>query len=330
MEFPLPITTEIQLDGQWVDISGDVRDSDAVAIKRGRSDEAGTADPSKLSLKLNNRDGKYSPRNPYSPYYGQLRRNTPIRVRLGAPPAAPAPQLADTYTRTVTGGWGTADTGQTWTLAAGSATDLSVGDGVGSITLPSVDTETGVITNGAVPLDDLDVTARIRIDTAPVGEAYDGILCRLYLRFADGLGIFGEVEVGTDTGRLDGGLRVSTRIQTDDAGAIAPQDVVPGVAAGVGEWLWVRLQAHGPEVRMRVWPDGADEPGLWHAQGYTDTRTSAGQVALTGVVRADDTPLPVVLDVDDLTVAAPAEADTATRYVGEVAAWPPRWNTAGT
>lgn len=80
-EFPLPITTELWLDGAWVDISGDVR-TDAMSIKRGRADEAGTADPSKLSLKLDNRNGRYSPRNPHSPHYGRLRRNVPIRVSV--------------------------------------------------------------------------------------------------------------------------------------------------------------------------------------------------------------------------------------------------------
>lgn len=36
-----------------------------------------------MSLVLNNRHGRYSPRNPQSPYYGRIGRNTPIRVRVG-------------------------------------------------------------------------------------------------------------------------------------------------------------------------------------------------------------------------------------------------------
>lgn len=39
-------------------------------------------DPTKCTLTLNNRHGKYSPRNPYSPYYGVLGRNTPLRVTI--------------------------------------------------------------------------------------------------------------------------------------------------------------------------------------------------------------------------------------------------------
>ncbi|MFC8625608.1 carbohydrate binding domain-containing protein [Streptomyces anulatus] len=39
-------------------------------------------DPASLSLTLNNKDGRFSPRNPLSPHYGQLGRNTPARVSV--------------------------------------------------------------------------------------------------------------------------------------------------------------------------------------------------------------------------------------------------------
>jgi hypothetical protein len=39
-------------------------------------------DPGKCTLTLNNRLGKYSPRNPLSPYYELIGRNTPIRVSV--------------------------------------------------------------------------------------------------------------------------------------------------------------------------------------------------------------------------------------------------------
>lgn len=75
------ITTELLIDGVWTDISSDVRQADGVQITRGIADEASTADPSSCTLTLNNRDGKYSPRNPMSPYYGLIGRNTQIRVK---------------------------------------------------------------------------------------------------------------------------------------------------------------------------------------------------------------------------------------------------------
>jgi hypothetical protein len=68
----------------WLDITGDVRTKQAITMVRGLRDEGRRADPSTLDLQINNRDGRYSPRNPGSDLFGQIRRNTPIRVRMGS------------------------------------------------------------------------------------------------------------------------------------------------------------------------------------------------------------------------------------------------------
>lgn len=81
---PLTVQTQLLLGGTWTDISSDVyaRDDGVISITRGRPDEASTFDPAELTFDLNNRSGKYSPRNPTSPYYGLIGRNTPIRVSV--------------------------------------------------------------------------------------------------------------------------------------------------------------------------------------------------------------------------------------------------------
>lgn len=88
MTFPqtqLALAVELNLGGTWTDITDHVRTSNGVPITRGRSDEASQVDRGTVRLKLDN-DGRFSPRNPTGPYYGQLGRNTPIRigVRRGA------------------------------------------------------------------------------------------------------------------------------------------------------------------------------------------------------------------------------------------------------
>lgn len=83
MAFPLDIRTELHLAGAWTAISPDVYVRDPKVISRGRRDQGTATDPSSLSLTLNNRDGKYSPRNAMSPLYGLIGRNT--RVRLSVP-----------------------------------------------------------------------------------------------------------------------------------------------------------------------------------------------------------------------------------------------------
>ncbi|WP_406462949.1 hypothetical protein OHB07_16130 [Streptomyces sp. NBC_00111] len=79
---PLDVRTELQIGGVWTDITADVYTREPITITRGTADEATSADPSGCSLTLNNRAGKYSPRNPMSPYYGAIGRNTPVRVSV--------------------------------------------------------------------------------------------------------------------------------------------------------------------------------------------------------------------------------------------------------
>ncbi|QFZ75104.1 hypothetical protein GFH48_19145 [Streptomyces fagopyri] len=77
---PLDTRIKLQVGGVWTDITSDVYTADRITIERGRPDEAQRTDPGKATLVFNNRLGKYSPGNPLSPYYGQIGRNTPVRI----------------------------------------------------------------------------------------------------------------------------------------------------------------------------------------------------------------------------------------------------------
>jgi len=57
---------------------------DPITITRGRGDEQSDAGPAKATVTLDNRDGRFVPRNPLGPYFGQLGRNTPLRIRTNA------------------------------------------------------------------------------------------------------------------------------------------------------------------------------------------------------------------------------------------------------
>ncbi|MFF9688992.1 hypothetical protein [Streptomyces sp. NPDC014623] len=82
---PLDVRTELRISGTWTDVTGHVYHREPITIERGMKDEGTRVDPSRCSLVLNNRDGRYSPRNPLSPYYGLIGRNTPIRVSVQGP-----------------------------------------------------------------------------------------------------------------------------------------------------------------------------------------------------------------------------------------------------
>ncbi|ACU71744.1 conserved hypothetical protein [Catenulispora acidiphila DSM 44928] len=80
---PIGIRVEIMLDpsgNDWTDITPYVYYRDRIRITRGRPDETSGAQPQTCTLTLNNRDGRFTPKNPLGPYYGVLGRNTAIRV----------------------------------------------------------------------------------------------------------------------------------------------------------------------------------------------------------------------------------------------------------
>jgi hypothetical protein len=80
-----PVQIELWINGEWVDITAYVMvrdDSGNISVTRGRRDEGSSADHATLNLLLDNRDGRWSPRNPTGTYYGLIGRNQPIRVSV--------------------------------------------------------------------------------------------------------------------------------------------------------------------------------------------------------------------------------------------------------
>ncbi len=68
----------------WEDITRFVRTDLGISLTVGRRDEATTVTTGSGQIRLDNRDGRFSRRNPNSPYYGLLSMNTPIWVTVDA------------------------------------------------------------------------------------------------------------------------------------------------------------------------------------------------------------------------------------------------------
>jgi hypothetical protein len=80
MVFP-DARVELKIGSTWTDVTSDaMHDSGGITYRWGRRSEGSQTDTSEATFDLLNPDGKYSSRNPSSPYYGQLGRNTPVRI----------------------------------------------------------------------------------------------------------------------------------------------------------------------------------------------------------------------------------------------------------
>ncbi|MFI1371353.1 hypothetical protein ACH4UY_04985 [Streptomyces longwoodensis] len=79
-EDPLGLRRELRVGTEWVAVPTYTRDP--ITHSRGRPVRANSADPAEATITIKNVDGKYTPRNPESPYYGLIGRNTPIRATI--------------------------------------------------------------------------------------------------------------------------------------------------------------------------------------------------------------------------------------------------------
>ncbi|MFD4740625.1 hypothetical protein ACFWNQ_25155 [Streptomyces virginiae] len=80
---PVPgAQVDLQIAGTWVTQTDAVRVPDAIRHTRGRRSEGARVDPSTIDLTLEDPTGALNNRNPRSPNYGQLGRNTPIRYSV--------------------------------------------------------------------------------------------------------------------------------------------------------------------------------------------------------------------------------------------------------
>jgi hypothetical protein len=80
-----PVQAELYLNGVWTDITSYimVRDNSGnIAITKGQPNESTLPDKSTCTFLLNNRDGRFSPRNPSGAYYGLIGRNTQFRISV--------------------------------------------------------------------------------------------------------------------------------------------------------------------------------------------------------------------------------------------------------
>ncbi|WP_329471677.1 carbohydrate binding domain-containing protein [Streptomyces sp. NBC_01723] len=79
-QLPPPVWAELFHSGAWSDVTEDVRvTTSPVSVTRGQSSESSSSQPTACTCDLDSRDNLYAPRNPVSPLYGKIGRNTPFR-----------------------------------------------------------------------------------------------------------------------------------------------------------------------------------------------------------------------------------------------------------
>jgi PKD repeat protein len=227
---------------------------------------------------------------------------TGTATRDVSPTVGAAPFALDTFTRTVTSGLGTAETGGAWRVT-GSTSGYAVNGGVGRVTMAAAGAGPD-LSLPAVASSSTDLSLALSADKPMTGG---GLYASVVGRRVAGVGDYRAKIQLRSTGAVVLSL-VRTAGSTETA--IAPAAVLPGVTSAPGQRLLVRLQVTGTSpttVQARVWAAGTPEPTTWAA---TRTDSTAGlqvpgAVALNLYLSSSTTNAPHVFQLDDLVARTP-------------------------
>lgn len=199
----------------------------------------------------------------------------------------------DTYTRTVAaGGWGSATSGQAYTLN-GTAGDFSVNGSAGLI----IPTATGSNREAWIGVGgpDQDVAVELMIsDAAETGQLWGGPVARLtdannYYRATMRYTSTSTVELRVDK-RVAG---VETNLNTVTLVNLSQSALTPRT---------IRLQVVGTQIRAKLWDTDTTEP--WWQLSTTDSALTTGNNA--GVFARDDTTVAsTTFTFDNLVIGPP-------------------------
>jgi PKD repeat protein len=220
-------------------------------------------------------------------------------VSVTAPAPGPADVVLDTFGRTVSGGWGTAEVGGPWTTS-GTAANFSVAGGSGAFVIPAAGTTRAVWLDGTRRTS-TDLRLTLSLDKVPSGNgAYLDVVGRRINATND----YRARMVMSSTGRVT--VQLTALRGTSTAVGLAPAVTLPTtVSYAAGTQVHVRLQVTGTNpttIRLKVWSAGASEPTAWQTSA-TDTTAAlqgAGAIGLSGYLSGSVTNAPVVLRLDDL------------------------------
>lgn len=222
---------------------------------------------------------------------------------------AVAPYATDTFARTASSGWGTADTGQTWTavVSPAPASDYSVSGGQGRHSLSAVNQH--MFTTIPNPSTYFDIRADLATDKLAVGS---DLICYLVGRFTN-VSNYYMANVGFTTAQA-----VALTIRRNVAGTEThlAGGIVSGLTHAASTRFGVRFRGDGTLLRAKVWLAADPEPDDWDVT-VTDANLTSGAVGFRSLITGGYTgTLPVLATYDNVTVNP--QTFTVTRSVNGV------------
>jgi putative cell wall-binding protein len=196
-----------------------------------------------------------------------------------------AATVADTFSRTVTSGWGTSETGGTWSRTIGPVDAFSVTGGYGRVIHPVAGSTRQLEIRPVASSVDQEILMRVQVLGIPSSSHGDDLHVHAIARRVSGVDFY-RLQVG-----FNGAGHIS----------LLPQKVVNRTPTGIGaqintalaSWTagntyWVKFQVLGTSpttLRGKVWQAGNTEPGGW-AFSRTDSQAVLQQAASSVAFRS--------------------------------------------
>lgn len=209
-------------------------------------------------------------------------------------------QLSDTFTRVAAASWGTADTGQTYTLT-GTAADYSVSGTQGVMSLTAVNT---VRAASPTPLTVKEVAFAVDV-TVPVLALTQPIVTEVWTRSLNATThiVYRVSWAPAATVTLTSFVVINgVTVGTTSATVVSPVAHVAGTPWRIVGQV-TNFQTFAPVIKMRAFPVGTIDPG-WQISYSNAYLPNAGDVALSAFLTTGNTNgLPVAISWDNLIVS---------------------------
>jgi hypothetical protein len=304
---------EIWVNGAWTDITSYVfgHDRAEIVIDQGSSSESGSAQPCRVDMEINNRDGRFSPLNATGPYYGSLGLNTPLRIYKQL--------ISAGFATVVSSAWPDTDTPvMSWTTfeAGGviAASDYSSSSGRGNHSVPAANAYRSTYLAGT-DYQECDVTVDLKLDTTNItGEQVSWAVLLGGETTSDYYSL--AVELQTDEtfflSLLKNGVTYIDFENITDSGLVHTTAQV----------LRLRVQLEGWHIRAKLWASTGSEPAEWMFDARTTEDVPFGWIGLQSKRWTGNTNGTLVFSYDNLDVKL-------YLFAGEVAEWPNQRDETG-
>lgn len=289
---------------EWTDLS-DRLIPEVITVNRGTAVGATNSQISRGTVRITNEDGALTPFLPTSPYWPNVDTGTPARIRVRTETFA----VTDTFTRSVSNGWGTADTGEAWTLALGSASEFSVSSGAGRVSLGSVGSSRRQLLPGTYR--NVTVTFDSAVSAVATGAAIGaGVMLR---QVSTNDHVWATVEF-----HLANAIQVKLW-RVDGASTDLGAAFVDGLTYTAGQVIRTKVESSGSRILIKAWAAADPEPDVWHLSADTDHNlVGGGQIGIRDILFTGNTnALPVTVSHSNLWITE-APSDRLEGYIADV------------